>query len=176
MNRVVLAQKNASGLINCLLHRADHRNIGKYLFRESHIITHSPTLNFISSQQARRGTDYELYVELWYVYETRRMLEQLWKLCSGMLLWPFPASPTCGRLFPFWCWWHQCGWMYQRMRWSRLHACGTQVRNLNNLHCKSILSFRDRQFCHCGSVEPEIPDIVSLENRILRYQRLDLFF
>ena len=43
-------------------------------------------INVFHSQQARRGTNYKLYIEHWYVYETRRMFEQLWKLCSGMLL------------------------------------------------------------------------------------------
>ena len=44
--------------------------------------------------------------------------------------------------------------MYQNMRRSRFHACRTQVGLLKNLHCRSILNFRDRQFCHCGNVEP----------------------
>ena len=41
---------------------------------------------FFSSQQARRGTDYKLYVDNWHVYETQRVLKQLWKLYPGMLL------------------------------------------------------------------------------------------
>ena len=111
-------------------------------------------INVFHSQQARRGTNYKLYIEHWYVYETRRMFEQLWKLCSGMLLWPFPPLPPCGRLFPFWCWWHQCGWMYQNMWRSWFHACGTQVGLLDNLDTTCVLTPRDRQFCHCGNVEP----------------------
>ena len=84
--------------------------------------------NVFLSQQARRGTNYELYINNGHVYETRRMLEQLWKLYFGMLLRSFPASPSFWRFFPFWKWRHQPGWVHQRMWRSWFHACWAQVR------------------------------------------------
>ena len=110
--------------------------------------------NVFLSQQARRGTNYELYINNGHVYETRRMLEQLWKLYFGMLLRSFPASPSFWRFFPFWKWRHQPGWVHQRMWRSWFHACWAQVRLCWTQIKIEIL--RDRQFCHCGNVEPPL--------------------
>ena len=85
---------------------------------------------FFPPQQARRSTDYKLRFEHRHLCETRRMLKLFCKLCTRMLLssLSIPTSSSYGKTHPFQCWqYHQCGWMYQRMRRGWFYACGTEV-------------------------------------------------
>ena len=54
------------------------------------------------SQQARRGSNYQLSVDNRLLQETWRVHEQLWGLHSGMLLRPLSTSSSWGENYSFW--------------------------------------------------------------------------
>ena len=54
------------------------------------------------SQQARRGSNYQLSVDNRLLQETWRVHEQLWGLHSGMLLRPLSTSSSWGENHSFW--------------------------------------------------------------------------
>ena len=54
------------------------------------------------SQQARRGSNYQLSVDNRILQETWRVHEQLWGLHSGMLLRPLSTSSSWGENYSFW--------------------------------------------------------------------------
>ena len=114
------------------------------------------------SQQARRGSNYQLSVDNRLLQETWRVHEQLWGLHSGMLLRPLSTSSSWGENYYFWRprRRYKRGGVYQSMWRGWLLARRTPVRPSGGIGflciAKSALDlvFRDRQFCHCGNVEP----------------------